>query len=128
LPVLEGLSFEVQAGEFAAVVGRSGCGKTTLLSLLAGFLRCTEGAVFADRVRIAGPSPERAVILQENNLLPWLTAAGLRLVRLLEREIARVRRSLAPWRNAVMRSRYGPALRRHIHKLEQARTTYGRAG
>lgn len=58
----------------------------------------------------------------------WLTPAGLRQVRLLEREIARVRRRLAPWRNVVMRSRYGPALRRHIHTLEQARTTYGRAG
>ncbi|MGH7166134.1 MAG: aKG-HExxH-type peptide beta-hydroxylase [Nitrospiraceae bacterium] len=58
----------------------------------------------------------------------WLTPAGLRLVRLLEREIAWVRRRIAPWRDAVMRSRYGPMLRRHIHRLEQARTTYGRTG
>ncbi len=58
----------------------------------------------------------------------WLTPAGLRLVRLLEGEIARVHRRVTPWRNAVLRSRYGPALRRHLHTLEQARTTYGRAG
>jgi HEXXH motif-containing protein len=56
----------------------------------------------------------------------WLTPAGLRLVRQLEREIARVRRRVVPWRNMVMRSRYGPALRRHFHELERARRTYGR--
>lgn len=95
VPVLDRLSFEVRAGEFAAVVGRSGCGKTTLLNLLAGFLPCTEGAVFADGVRIEEPSPERAVILQENNLLPWLTVAGNVMLPLLARRM--------PHRNARAR-------------------------
>ncbi len=57
----------------------------------------------------------------------WLTKDGLRLVRLLQREIVWVRRRLAPWRNRVMRSRYGPALQRHLDELERARRTYGRA-
>lgn len=88
-PLLSNLSFEIQPGELAAVVGRSGCGKTTLLGLLAGFLPCREGDILIDGRRVAGPSPDRTVILQEHNLLPWLSAAGNVMLPMRARHVPR---------------------------------------
>jgi nitrate/nitrite transport system ATP-binding protein len=73
-PVLAGLDLEVREGEFAAVVGCSGAGKTTLISLAAGLL-----APDAGEVRFGGrpdcePGPERAVVFQSYSLLPWMSA------------------------------------------------------
>lgn len=56
----------------------------------------------------------------------WLSPAGVALVRALDVGIAAVRRRIAPWRSSIMRSRYGPLLRRHVRELERARAIYGR--
>ncbi len=58
--------------------------------------------------------------------LGWLTSSGVTLVQALRRDINRVARRIAPFRNQVLRSKYGPALRRHIQALEEARKMYGR--
>ena len=70
---LAGVSLDVADGEFVSVVGRSGCGKTTLLRLFAGLERPTAGAVIVDGEPIEGPSPERAMVFQSFELFPWRT-------------------------------------------------------
>ena len=70
---LEDVNIQIEAGEFVSLIGHSGCGKSTVLNLVAGLLLPTQGGVlFKDR-EIAGPGPERAVVFQNHSLLPWLT-------------------------------------------------------
>jgi len=64
----------VQAGEFVAILGHSGCGKSTVLSILAGIERATLGGVLIDGREVTNPGPERAMVFQAPCLLPWLTA------------------------------------------------------
>ena len=70
---LEGLSLEVKEGEFLAVLGPVGCGKTTLLRIFAGFLRPTSGAVRCAGAPIEGPGWQRGYVLQEEAIFPWMT-------------------------------------------------------
>src|SRR5688572_4535862 len=65
---------EVVSGEFVALLGHSGCGKSTVLSILAGLDRATFGGVIIDGKEVTGPGPERAIVFQSPCLLPWLTA------------------------------------------------------
>jgi nitrate/nitrite transport system ATP-binding protein len=76
LAVFEDLWFTVEEGEVACVVGHSGCGKSTILNILAGLDWPTEGRVIAAGKLVAGPSLERAVIFQGHALMPWLSALG----------------------------------------------------
>ena len=64
----------VQAGEFAAILGHSGCGKSTVLSMVAGLAQATFGGVVIDGKEVTEPGPERAIVFQSPCLLPWLTA------------------------------------------------------
>jgi nitrate ABC transporter ATP-binding subunit len=64
----------VAAGEFVAILGHSGCGKSTVLSIVAGLDRATLGGVVIDGKEVTGPGPERAIVFQAPCLLPWLTA------------------------------------------------------
>jgi ABC-type nitrate/sulfonate/bicarbonate transport system ATPase subunit len=73
LPVIEGVSFDVDDGEFVAIVGPSGCGKSTLLNIVAGFERPDRGTVKIDGVQRVGPSPKGIVISQHGSVFPWLT-------------------------------------------------------
>ncbi|PLZ00626.1 nitrate ABC transporter ATP-binding protein [Burkholderia sp. WAC0059] len=71
---IDDLSLDVRAGEITCVLGRSGCGKTTLLKALGGFaqVEASGGVLFGGRY-LAAPTPEIVMIFQENNLFPWLT-------------------------------------------------------
>jgi nitrate ABC transporter ATP-binding subunit len=62
----------VHAGEFVAILGHSGCGKSTVLSMIAGLERPTFGGVVVDGRQVIGPGPERAIVFQSPCLLPWL--------------------------------------------------------
>ncbi len=73
LPVLRDICLTIDPGEFVCVVGGSGCGKTTLLRILAGLETEYEGRVRLDGGRINGPDLNRGVVFQEHRLLPWLT-------------------------------------------------------
>jgi nitrate/nitrite transport system ATP-binding protein len=66
--------FDIRRGEFICLIGHSGCGKTTLLNILAGLDRPSEGVVIVDGREVTGPSLNRAVIFQHHALLPWLSA------------------------------------------------------
>jgi nitrate/nitrite transport system ATP-binding protein len=74
--VFEDVWFTVGQGEFVCLVGHSGCGKTTILNILAGLDAPDAGAMIVGGQEIAGPSLDRAVIFQSHALLPWLSAAG----------------------------------------------------
>jgi len=71
--VLHNISFSVQAGELTCIVGQSGCGKTTLLNILAGFIPPSSGSLSVFGVPIRRPGPDRCVVFQEDTLFPWLT-------------------------------------------------------
>jgi len=74
--VLSDVNLEVEEGELIAIVGYSGAGKTTLVSLLAGLTMPDSGAVLLDGVAVQGPGPDRGVVFQNYSLLPWLSAFG----------------------------------------------------
>ncbi|WP_254271554.1 ABC transporter ATP-binding protein [Haloarcula marina] len=72
---LDGVSFDVTAGEFVCIVGPSGCGKTTLFRIIAGLEDPTSGTVFLDGDSVDGPGPDLGLVFQEYHLFPWLTVA-----------------------------------------------------
>lgn len=73
---LDRVSLQVSEGEFVCLVGASGCGKTTLLNIIAGLEKPDSGTVMADGKPITGPGRERLVMFQEAALFPWLNVLG----------------------------------------------------
>lgn len=73
---LDGLDLTVARGEFLAIVGASGGGKSTLIDLIAGFIRPTAGSILADGRPIRAPGPDRVVVFQDHAVFPWYTALG----------------------------------------------------
>jgi len=72
--VFENASFGVQQGEFVCILGHSGCGKSTIMNILAGLADPTSGVVKMDGFAVSGPSLDRGVVFQNYSLLPWLSA------------------------------------------------------
>jgi nitrate/nitrite transport system ATP-binding protein len=70
---LKNVDITIEQGEFVSVIGHSGCGKSTVLNLIAGLLLPSNGLMLCNGREIAGPGPERAVVFQNHSLLPWLT-------------------------------------------------------
>ncbi|TBR41779.1 ABC transporter ATP-binding protein [Marinomonas agarivorans] len=71
---LDNVSLKIEKGEFVSLIGHSGCGKSTVLNIVAGLYGATSGGVILDGKEIKAPGPERAVVFQNHSLLPWLTA------------------------------------------------------
>ena len=74
LTVVDEFDLKINKGEFITLIGHSGCGKSTVLSMAAGLNEITAGGIFLDGREVAGASPDRAVVFQSPSLLPWLTA------------------------------------------------------
>ncbi|WP_055077962.1 ABC transporter ATP-binding protein [Lagierella massiliensis] len=72
--ILKDISTHIDSGEFVCILGQSGCGKSTMLRLLAGLENPTEGAIFIDGKEINGTSLSRGVVFQDYGLYPWMTA------------------------------------------------------
>ena len=70
---LKDVNLNIKQGEFVSIIGHSGCGKSTVLNLIAGLLQPSSGLLFCAGREIARPGPERAVVFQNHSLLPWLT-------------------------------------------------------
>ncbi len=72
-PVFENLHFALDRGEFVCIIGHSGCGKTTILNVLAGLEEASAGCVIMDAREVKGPSLDRGVVFQNHALMPWMT-------------------------------------------------------
>jgi nitrate/nitrite transport system ATP-binding protein len=71
---LDNINLQIKEGEFVSLIGHSGCGKSTVLNIVAGLYQATEGGVILEGKEVNEPGPERAVVFQNHSLLPWLTA------------------------------------------------------
>ena len=74
LTVFDNVNFGIRKGEFICIIGHSGCGKSTILNILAGLDQASDGVVIMDGREVAGPSLDRGVIFQNHSLLPWKSA------------------------------------------------------
>ena len=71
---LDDVNLSIAEGEFVSLIGHSGCGKSTVLNIVAGLHQATSGGVILDGKEVNDPGPERSVVFQNHSLLPWLTA------------------------------------------------------
>lgn len=71
---LQDVNLTINKGEFVSLIGHSGCGKSTVLNIVAGLYQATEGGCLLDGREVNSPGPERAVVFQNHSLLPWLNA------------------------------------------------------
>lgn len=71
---LQNVDLKIKQGEFVSLIGHSGCGKSTVLNIIAGLYQATQGGVLLNGKEVNEPGPERAVVFQNHSLLPWLTA------------------------------------------------------
>lgn len=70
---LKNVDLQIKKGEFISLIGHSGCGKSTVLNVVAGLYKATSGGVLLNNKEVNKPGPERAVVFQNHSLLPWLT-------------------------------------------------------
>ncbi|MEO1406630.1 MAG: nitrate ABC transporter ATP-binding protein, partial [Pseudomonadota bacterium] len=74
LTVVEGFDIKIKKGEFVSIIGHSGCGKSTVLTMTAGLNEVSRGGIILDNREVAAAGPDRAVVFQAPSLFPWLTA------------------------------------------------------
>lgn len=70
---LDNINLKIRKGEFVSLIGHSGCGKSTVMNIVAGLLQATRGGCVLDGHEVNTPGPERAVVFQNHSLMPWLT-------------------------------------------------------
>lgn len=71
--VLSNINLYIDQGEYISIIGHSGCGKSTVLNIVAGLIEQSSGVVILDRKEVNAPGPDRALVFQNHSLLPWLT-------------------------------------------------------
>ena len=96
---LEKVDLKIARGEFISLIGHSGCGKSTVLNIVAGLYQATEGAVVLESKEVNQPGPDRAVVFQNHSLFPWLTV--YQNVELAVKQVFKGRKSKAEIRHWV---------------------------
>jgi nitrate/nitrite transport system ATP-binding protein len=96
---LANVNLKIREGEYVSLIGHSGCGKSTVLNIVAGLLQATTGGVVLAGREVREPGPERAVVFQNHSLLPWLTA--YQNVELAVRQVFRGRKTRAEMRDWI---------------------------
>ena len=96
---LDNVDLKIEEGEYVSLIGHSGCGKSTVLNVVAGLLKATTGGVVLDGTEVDEPGPERAVVFQHHSLMPWLTAYGN--VELAVRQVFKGKKSRAEMREWI---------------------------
>lgn len=96
---LEGVNLKVARGEFISLIGHSGCGKSTVLGIVAGLLKASRGGVLVNNREVVGPGPDRAMVFQNHSLLPWLSV--YQNVELAVKTVSKGRRSRAEMRQWI---------------------------
>ncbi|RKF15596.1 ABC transporter ATP-binding protein [Alginatibacterium sediminis] len=97
---LQDVNLKIEQGEFISLIGHSGCGKSTVLNIVAGLYQASEGGVILEGREVSEPGPDRAVVFQNHSLLPWLTA--YQNVELAVKEVFKGKKSkaeMAEWIN-----------------------------
>ena len=93
--VLRDINLGVEQGEFISIIGHSGCGKSTVLNIVAGLLDPSLGGVILDGKEVRGPGPDRSMVFQNHSLLPWLTVyenVAVAVNKLFKRSMSRSER------------------------------------
>jgi len=73
--VVEDFNLNMKEGEFVSLIGHSGCGKSTVLTMLAGLNEISDGGIIVGDKEISGPGPDRSVVFQAPCLMPWMTSS-----------------------------------------------------
>jgi NitT/TauT family transport system ATP-binding protein len=129
LEVLDDIDLTVETGELVCLVGASGCGKSTILGIVAGLVEATSGEVLLDGEPVDGPGPDRGVVFQSYSLYPWRTvrenvAFGLELQKLPKAEI---RERVDEFLEAMGLTDFADALPRELSGGMKQRTAIARA-
>ncbi len=96
---LQNVNLEIGKGEFISLIGHSGCGKSTVLNLVAGLLQASSGGVILNQKEVNAPGPERAVVFQNHSLLPWLSV--YQNVELAVKQVFRGKKNKAEMRDWI---------------------------
>jgi nitrate/nitrite transport system ATP-binding protein len=112
---LENVNLKIAEGELVSLIGHSGCGKSTVLNIVAGLLRATTGGVVLDGREVDEPGPERAVVFQNHSLLPWLSA--YQNVELGVKEVFRGKKSRAEMKQWIEHNLELVHMGHAMHKL-----------
>lgn len=112
---LDNVNLKIGEGEFVSLIGHSGCGKSTVLNIVAGLLKAATGGVVLAGREVNEPGPERAVVFQNHSLLPWLTA--YQNVEIGVKEIFRGKKSRAEMKEWIEHNLELVHMSHALHKL-----------
>jgi nitrate/nitrite transport system ATP-binding protein len=111
---LQNVNLDIAQGEFVSLIGHSGCGKSTVLNIVAGLLQASTGGVILNNKEVNEPGPERAVVFQNHSLLPWLTV--YQNVELAVKQVFRGKKSKTEMRDWIL---HNLALVQMSHALDK---------